>query len=252
MNKTILLNDKSIISSQELNKHNVIKYEFKSISNNPETQEDKPSSLQNKSNKKINNSFENGLLEKLLLKSDYLTDMINNFQMQFEALQARMQEMQRAFGDITDKNLSANLVLENNIKDQKESITNSVAKLDSTIENIKNQILSLESNLVTISLDIAKKVIAKEVSESSSKIAASIANEILRSLSGNLNITIKVNPEDFEFLNNLAKNKANINIESDNAVKKGGVVVVGENISIDGNIMSRYQLLKQSIFENVK
>ena len=101
-------------------------------------------------------------------------------------------------------------------------------------------------------LDIAKEVITKEVSEESAKVAASIAKELLKSMSGNLDVIIKVNPADFEFLNNLAKGKENIKIKSDDAIAKGGVVIISENGNIDGSIMSRYKLLKQSVIENLK
>lgn len=251
----IPLNDKSVISSKELNKHNIARYEFKSIDENLEIKKVTNTAPQNKPNKSKmaidNHVLEKDLLEKLLLKNDYLANMLDSFQMQFEVLQDRIQKMQKAFEDaMTNENISANLAFEDS-NAQRENIVDSIAKLDSTIENTKNQILSLESNLITIALDIAKKVIVKEIAESSSKVAASIANEILHSLSGNLKVIIKVNPVDFEFLNRLAKDKININIESDNAVKRGGVVVVGEGINIDGNVMSRYQLLKQSIFGNI-
>lgn len=256
----MLLNDKSIISSQELNGHNMTKYEFKSISQDDikaqeELKRATPPSEPSKSQvAMIESSLEKDLIEKLLLKSDDLANTLNSFQSQFDTLQSQAQEREKAAREegIKEGQMMVNLELKNSIESEREKLASSINKLDSAIESAKSQIEKLESELSAIALDIAKEVIIKEISESSAKIAASIAKELLSSLSGNLNVLLKVNPADFEFLSNLTKNKANINIKADDAIARGGVVIISENGNIDGNIMSRYQLLKQSVLENFR
>ncbi len=182
----LLNSDKSVISSGELSKHNIKKYEFKKLD----------------------------------------TNQINE--------------------------MKSKLDLQYDVKKERQNIAKSIIALDSTIENVKSQIATFESKLIIMALDIAKEVIIKEVSESSSSIAAAISAELLRNMSRNLNVIIKVNPLDFEFLNNLIKGRANIKIKSDETVAKGGVVIIGDNVNIDGDVMSRYQILKKSVLENFR
>lgn len=255
-------NDKSIISSQELNGHNMQKYEFKKLDTNDIKIQDSNSNSDANEDKlptqsqvsMIQSSLEKELIEKLLTKSDDLASSLNNFQMQFEKLQSQTNEKEKIAREegFKEGELKARLGFKDELEKEKERISKSIMTLDDTIERIKGQIVKLESELSAIAIDIAKEVIVKEVEANSAKIAASISKELLQSMSSNLNIIIKVNPIDFDFLNNIVKNKQNIKIKSDDAIQKGGVVVISENGNIDGNIMSRYQILKQSVLENFR
>ena len=257
----LLSNEKSVISSNELDAHTMNKYDFKTITKqeidshkqkrDDEENDDKPNKAQVTM---IESSLEKELIDKLLQKSDDLSATLKGFEERFAELQAQASEREKAAKEegIKEGQMMVNLELKNSIESEREKIASSVNKLDSAIDGAKEQIAKLESELSSIALDIAKEVIIKEVSEESAKVAASIAKELLKSMSGNLDVIIKVNPADFEFLNNLAKGKENIKIKSDDAIAKGGVVIISENGNIDGSIMSRYKLLKQSVIENLK
>ena len=257
----LLSNEKSVISSNELDAHTMNKYDFKTITKqeidshkqkrDDEDNDDKPNKAQVAM---IESSLEKELIDKLLQKSDDLSATLKGFEERFAELQAQASEREKAAKEegIKEGQMMVNLELKNSIESEREKIASSVNKLDSAIDGAKEQIAKLESELSSIALDIAKEVIIKEVSEESAKVAASIAKELLKSMSGNLDVVIKVNPADFEFLNNLAKGKENIKIKSDDAIAKGGVVIISENGNIDGSIMSRYKLLKQSVIENLK
>ncbi len=257
----LLSNEKSVISSNELDAHTMNKYDFKTITKqeidshkqkrDDEENDDKPNKAQVAM---IESSLEKELIDKLLQKSDDLSATLKGFEERFAELQAQASEREKAAKEegIKEGQMMVNLELKNSIESEREKIASSVNKLDSAIDCAKEQIAKLESELSSIALDIAKEVIIKEVSEESAKVAASIAKELLKSMSGNLDVVIKVNPADFEFLNNLAKGKENIKIKSDDAIAKGGVVIISENGNIDGSIMSRYKLLKQSVIENLK
>lgn len=256
-----LNNDKSVISSQELSGHNMRKYEFKKLDTNKirpkETISDNVSDdiLPTQSQiSMIQSSMEKELIEKLLAKSDDLASSLNNFQAQFEKLQAQTNEKEKIAREegFKEGELKAQLSFKDDLEKEKERIAKSVITLNDTITHIKSQILKLESELSAIAIDIAKEVIVKEVEQNSAKIAASISKELLQSMSLNLNIIIKVNPIDFDYLNNLVKNKENIKIKSDDAIAKGGVIIISENGNIDGSVMSRYKILKQSVLENIR
>lgn len=148
--------------------------------------------------------------------------------------------------------MKAKLNLNEELEKEKEKIAKSIAVLDSVIENIKSQVVKLENELSTIALDIAKEVIIKEIDTNSAKIASLISKELLQSMSANLNIIIKVNPLDCEILTNDLKDKENITIKPDDAVSRGGVIIISEDGNLDGNIMSRYNLLKQSVLDNFR
>lgn len=266
----LLSNEKSVIASSELDLHTMNKYDFKTITKNEvlldsanlgaqskiaESNSQNAESSVNKSQvAMIESSLEKDLIEKLLKKSDDLSATLKSFEERFATLQAQSAEREKVAREegIKEGKMMADLELKNSIESEREKIANSILKLDSAIDGAKAQIEKLESELSAIALDIAKEVIIKEISAESSKIAASIAKELLKSLSGNLNVIIKVHPADFEFLNNLARGKEHITIKSDDAIARGGVVIISENGNIDGNIMSRYKLLKQSVLDNLK
>lgn len=255
----MLSNEKSVISSKELNTHTMNKYEFKTITKNEVKMQNIESPEQKAEPNKaqvsmIESSLEKDLIEKLLKKSDDLSASLKGFEERFSDLQTKSLEREKSAREdgIKEGKMMADLELKKDIETEREKIASSLSKLESTIESTKEQIAKLESELSAIALDIAKEVIIKEISTDSAKIAASIARELLKSMSGNLNVIIKVNPADFEFLNNLAKGKEHITIKSDDAITKGGVVIISENGNIDGNIMSRYKLLKQSVLDNLQ
>lgn len=258
---TLLNNDKSIISSKELDGHNMKKYEFKKLEVTtlspqetkkiPQVPEVVPTQSQVSM---IQSSIEKELIDKLLAKSDGLAHTLSNFQAQFEKLQNQTDEKEKIAREegFKEGELKAQLHFKEDMEREKERITKSVIALDETIENVKSQIAKLESELSAIAIDIAKEVIVKEIDENSAKIAALIAKELLQSMGANLNVIIRVNPLDFDFLNNLVKNRQNIKIKSDDAISKGGVVIISDNGNIDGNVMSRYKILKQSVLENLR
>ena len=257
----LLSNEKSVIGANELDAHTMNKYDFKTITKqemDSQKQKEKENNSDDEPNKAqvamIESSLEKELIDKLLQKSDDLSATLKGFEERFAELQSQAIEREKVAKEegIKEGKLMVDLELKNSIESEREKIASSVSKLDSAIEGAKEQIAKLESELSSIALDIAKEVIIKEVSEESAKVAASIAKELLKSMSGNLDVVIKVNPADFEFLNNLAKGKENIKIKSDDAISKGGVVIISENGNIDGSIMSRYKLLKQSVIENLK
>ncbi|MGX3011357.1 flagellar assembly protein FliH [Helicobacter sp. 23-1044] len=276
----LLSNEKSVIALDELDAHTMNKYSFKTIAESSVKSQNLNAESRQKSTDSapkvaestidstkdstfapskaqvamIESSLEKELIDKLLQKSDDLSATLKGFEKRFSDLQAQANEREKVAKEegIKEGKMMVDLELKNSIEIEREKIASSINKLDSAIDGAKAQIEKLESELSSIALDIAKEVIIKEISAESAKVAASIAKELLKSMSGNLDVVIKVNPADFEFLNNLAKGKENIKIKSDDAIAKGGVVIISENGNIDGSIMSRYKLLKQSVIENLK
>lgn len=251
--------DTSVIALKQLGKHNMKKYEFKKIeSNNVVVKPNENTSVESAPTPSqvsiIQSSLEKELIEKLLSKSDDLSNSLNNFQIQFEKLQIQSQEREKIAREegFKEGEMKAKISLNEELDREREKIAKSIAMLDSVIENIKSQVVKLENELSTIALDIAKEVIIKEIDGNSAKIASLISKELLKSMSSNLNIIIKVNTLDFEKIDNDLKDKENIKIKPDDAVSRGGVIIISDDGNLDGNIMSRYNLLKQSVLDNFR
>lgn len=258
-------NDRSVILRQQLDNHNMKKYEFKKIEYMQTPQKIKEK-VKDDSNEKeefspsptqismIQSSLEKELIEKLLSKSDDLSNSLNNFQTQFENLQIQSMEREKIAREegYKEGEMKAKLGYNDELQKEKERISKTLLTLNDTIENIKSQIIKLENELSAIALDIAKEIIIKEIDSNSAKIASLISKELLKSMSSNLNVVIKVNPLDFEFLDEELKENSNIKLKSDDAIARGGVIVISENGNVDGNIMSRYNILKQSVLDNFR
>ena len=97
---------------------------------------------------------------------------------------------------------------------------------------------------------MAKEVILAEVSTNSAKIASSLARALLQDLSQNTQVTLKVFPGDLEDLKESLKDLTNGTLEADQAIAKGGVVILSNEGNIDGDIFMRFETLKKSILEN--
>lgn len=238
------------------------KYEFKKIDVKPkevnmkdEINEREIPREPNKSQiSMIASSLEKDLIEKLLKKSEDLEKSLNGIKAQFQDLQkVSLEREKQAFENgVKEGESRINLNLKNEIENERNKIIGSINKLDSTIENSKKEINKLELELSAIALDIAREVIIKEISSQSAKIAESIAKELLASLGENLNVVLKVNPSDFAHLSEVFSDKMHVKIQIDDAIARGGIVILSENGNIDGGVMSRYKLLKQSVLDNFR
>lgn len=254
--------DKNIISAQDLGQHNMKKYEFKKIESSPlealdeatEPHEEAKESPTKSQVAMIESSLEKELIEKLLNKSDNLESALTSLHAQFQALHEQMTAREKAAREegFKEGELKAQLSFKDEAEKLTERSAKTIIKLDEAIEATKNKLVAFEAEVSAIALDIAKEVIIKEVEANSAKIAALIAKELLQSLSGNLNVVIRANPLDFDYLNNLVKNKQNIKIKSDDAIVRGGVVITSESANLDGSVMARYNILKQSVLDNVR
>ena len=94
------------------------------------------------------------------------------------------------------------------------------------------------------------EVIAAEISTNSAKIASSLARTLLQDLSQNTQVTLKVFPGDLEDIKESLKDLNYVILEADQAIAKGGIVILSSEGNIDGDIFTRFETLKKSILEN--
>lgn len=200
--------------------------------------------------------FETEVIDKILQKSDVLAQSLQKLQEQFDKQEKEIsQKVEAAKAEAKEQGINegyqkAKQELEAQINSQRELYGVSIQRIDNQIAESKNHILGLEKELSSIALDIAKEVIAAEVSTNSAKIASSLARSLLQDLSQNAQITLKVFPGDLEELKESLKDLNHITLEADQAIAKGGVVILSSEGNIDGDIFVRFETLKKSILEN--
>lgn len=135
------------------------------------------------------------------------------------------------------------------LESQKEKMIYAIKSLEEEAQKMQTQIQKIKDDLSAIALDLAREVILKEVEENSAKIALSIANELLRPMEKDTQVTLKVHPLDFPYLQEKLSHHLKITLEPDISVGKGGVIILSTQGNFDGNILARYKNLKRSLLD---
>lgn len=261
--------EENLIAKDELEKHNVQKYEFKSIIKNSDDEIEQkiiessipvasvaPAEIQE--NKKPSSSLEKDLIERLLQKTDELSGSLAKLQIQFEKQQLEIEErVTTARNDgykdgLKEGEEKAKKEMLDQIEKEKTTLIQSTITLDKEMKKSQAHLEELEKELSGIAVDIAKEVIIKEVESDSQKVALALAKELLSSIVDATDVHLKVNTIDYPYLNENLKDCQKIKLEPDDAISKGGVVITCSSGNIDGNIMTRYRTLKQSVLDNLK
>lgn len=196
-----------------------------------------------------NSGFDASFVEELLKKTDELSTNIVKLQMQIENQEAEFNrrleaEISRAFEDGKSEGLNeASANFDAKIAELNERFNSSVAKISAKFDALDEFIAKNEDELAKTAINVAKQVIESEISQHSSKIAFNLANTLLSEVKDAKNITLRVNPSDSEYLNENFKGKNHIKIEADDAISKGGVVIISEAGNIDGTILGRFEKL---------
>lgn len=263
----------NVIVKENLDNHDVVKYQFQAIDfnasrammakENDEIVQDIPitTSQISQENTKVvppKANIEKELIDKLLLKTDELSSSLAKLQIQFEKQQIEMEEKTKiAREDGYNEGFSRGKdekerELQNSIQSQQIALGESLYTLSNFLTTSQNHIEELEKELSTIAIDIAKEIIAKEVEENSSKIALELSKTLLKNIMDASNIVIKTNPQDFLFVQENLKDNSQVEVVSDGAITRGGVIITSSKGNLDGTIMARYKNLKMQVLENLE
>ena len=250
-----------IVNGEAVEKHIINEYKFKSFDDNENIKVEKTvidentvvvkehSSQNNNNNEKQDNEVIEKLLQKIEELSNNIISIQNKFEQQLNECKQQIEiEKQKAFEEGYNKGKSES---ENSVKSEVqekiELLKNSIQKVDKINELFEEKILSIEKELISVALDIAKEVIQKEVSENSKEIALSLAKALMEDIKDATKITIKVNPKDAKYLKE--QNLQNVEIIEDDAVKEGGVVILSDIGNIDAQILQRFKAIKEAVLE---
>jgi flagellar assembly protein FliH len=276
---------KNIIVGNQLNGHSIGKYYFKPLSDdNNEFSSDDFQEFAIKSAPTIKEVLEkevakkekevepqkdipqvpqfqldDNIVETLMKKVDELSTSLIKMEIQLEKQQKEFnnmlgEERENSYKlGFKDGEESTSNKMQKIINDLQIRYLDSIDKLNSHSTQLTKKIGDIQTELIHTSLAIAKEVIACEVGENSFKTAQSLAKELLKSIQNATKVTVKVNPEDYDFVKNELMSSENdfiINVLPDIAITKGGVVIYSDSTNLDGNVWTRYKRLEEEVIKH--
>lgn len=252
----------NFITEKDHTKHVIKKYEFRSIDKKLEAEiapsmeesgiytpshheHQKIEGLENLQ-EQINKTLEEN--QKIFQKLEFLQEFLQKQSQIDPTMLDEIKSTSYRQGKLDGEN-KTKAELEAEINSQKEKMIFAINQLEKSTLTFQEQIQKIRDDLSVIALDLAKEVILKEVSQESSQIAFLIAKELLKPLEKSTQITLRVHPLDYTYLEEKLSSIKNLSIESDLLVGRGGVIVSSPNGNFDGNISTRYKNLKRSILD---
>ncbi|WP_456480130.1 flagellar assembly protein FliH [Nautilia sp.] len=251
-----------IINGEAVENHIINRYKFKNFDDENAFVEEKDNAAADEDTK-TGEPFEKPVeketqknsetIEKLLKKIEELSHNIVNIQTGFERQLKECKEQieaerKRAFEEGYKKGKEeSGLQIRQELEEKINMLQQSVRKIDKINEIFEEKIISIEKELISVALDIAKEVIQKEVSENSREIAYNLAKTLMEDIKDATKIQIKVNPKDAQYLKK--QDLKNVEIIEDEAVKEGGVVIISDIGNIDAEILQRFKAIKEAVLE---
>ncbi len=195
-------------------------------------------------------------VSELYKKIDEMSSSVIKMEMRLEKQQEEFnekieEERERSLAEGIEKGRAeAEQTMGNELKKRLEQLAQSINKVENAANGYENTLKSLEKELTSVALDIAKEVIAKEVEEDSADVAKSLASKLLEEVKDASETTIRGNPTDIEELKNHLSNNPKIKIESDSAISPGGVIIMSNVGNINGDIHKRYEQVRKNTLDN--
>jgi flagellar assembly protein FliH len=189
-------------------------------------------------------------VDELLKKIESLTEenvalelKVENFEKELEEKLAQTEE--EAYNRGRDEALKEiQEELNSEIEELKSQLIKSITKLDELSFEFQNSLKKVEDELIDASVTIAKKVVIKEIDKNSSDVAKTLSANFISKIKDASYILIKTNPQDFQYIKESLSKLENVKIESDDAISKGGIVILSDVKNIDATIETR---LKKAI-----
>jgi len=182
--------------------------------------------------------------DELMEKIEVLTSEIVTLQMELEnQKKSHQEELEREKEEAFNKGKIEGIketseTFENENDNLKSQLIRSITILDEKTAQIDDMFKHIEEDLVESALLIAKKVIKKEIETNSANVTKSIAHALIDSIKSVTKLTLKVNPNDFKEISEHF-NGDSIKIEEDEAISRGGVIILSDTTNIDGTISTR-------------
>lgn len=252
-----MINRSSVISVQDAKKHLIEDYHFKIIQNEQELAniaqnekiiQEEPQVIEQNDN--LQNS-----INQIEQKNDLMFESIKKLEAQILAqnekindyLSSELENAKEKF--IQEGEQKARADFEIQLENLKEQYLKSVAKLDEASAKMLDFCQKFESELSQMALSIAEEILKKELEKDSKYVALALARDLLVELKDANELELRVNSKDYEFLKEKleAEFKGKLKIVLDDAISRGGVVVLSELGNIDSNLNLRLSKIKKML-----
>ena len=242
----------SVIYADDVVSHNIQKYSFLSVDESEEeslvSQEIQAESLAKNAQELSQEVIESKNTEvntELLEKIDQLSSNVVSLQMQIEEKQkefsSQLEEAKQTSynkGKLDGETQTREL-LQEGTDELKTKFLTSIETVVTASKKVEDWIEDSKKEIPLIAFDIANEVIKKEVSKNSKDIAYSLALALLEDIKESKKVTIKLHPKDFIYVKEQFSDTPNLIFEKDEAIAKGGVVILSDYGNIDGNLKIR-------------
>jgi len=200
----------------------------------------------------ISQSSKDALIESLMKNNDEMSSNFIKLQMKIEAKEEEYkQELQKAKEEafnagIEEGKVQAQKNFDADLGARLEQFGTSISTLETKAQEFNTSLEAIKSSLITAAIDIASEVINVELEENSTSIAKVLSQELIKELQGASKVTLRVNPIDYVELSTTLGNLEHIEIMSDSAISKGGVIATSDIGNIDAQISKRFQRVKKA------
>ncbi len=260
------MNTKSVIDKYSLENHAIDKYKFKVLSMGGETRtsvfaEEEAPTAPTASAPAADTSemppvggggSRDELVESLLKKADDMSSNVIKMQMKIEEMEAvhkaaleteRAKAFEEGAAAGREAALSDEAVRQREVT---ERFNVSVKTLETQAGEFSKALEGIKGELLHAALDIAKEVVAIELSERSGKIASTLAAQLIAELQEASKVTLRVNPADHGPVSEAVGSLDRVEVVSDSAVSRGGVVAISDTGNIDAEVMKRFERVKNA------
>ena len=192
------------------------------------------------------------LVESLLKKADEMSSSVIKMQMKLEEAEAAYKEAletERAKAFEEGRQAALKEAETAGAAAQREALERfaaSVATLENRAEGFNQALESVKNDLVHAAVDIAKEVVLVEIGERSGAIAQKLASELIAELQDASRVTLRVNPADHGAISEAVGSLERIEVISDSAVSRGGVIATSDSGNIDAEVMKRFERVKNA------
>lgn len=262
----------TVISNEELQRHNIDKYNFKVLGmganaqNNMSSKESSPAKKQETASQAtpqekeqssvdssaMSQNSKDSLIESLLKKTDEMSSNFIKLQMKLESKEEefklqleKAKEVSYAEGVEAGKT-EASKDLEKNYQSGLGQFSASVATLEKSAQEFADALEGIKGELMSAALDISKEVLKVELSTNSNEIAKVLSNELIKELQSAAKVTLKINPKNHGALSEHLGKLENVTLVSDSAVSEGGVIAMSDAGNIDAQITKRFERVKKA------
>ncbi len=263
---------KSVIRGEELAKHKIEKYDFLHLDAIEEenreckkgedkkeegsVEKEKEEISVSKDREERSSEDDKKMVEELLKKIEELSSTIVELQMQNESLtkefDKRLEEEKKSIYEEAEKKSKESVSAQVNAEMEafRNRFLESIQNLNEYAQKVEEFYIKMEEELPKSALEIAKEVIAKEVSENSREIALSLSKALIKDLKDATKITLKVNPNEFNYIKENFQENSIVEVVPDESVSEGGVLILSDIGNIEGTIEERIKNIEKLLLSS--